>query len=97
MSPTYQTSTVQVSTKRLIHHRDHVCQYVSPHTGKKCESKWQLQVDHIQPRWAGGSHDLQNLKLLCAQHNRLKYRLESGRMSGWGEISQDLSRGSVQK
>ncbi len=46
--------------------------------GNQCQSRWQLQVDHIRPRWAGGSNEIENLQILCSQHNRLKYRKEAG-------------------
>jgi hypothetical protein len=37
-----------------------------------------LQVDHIQPQWAAGSHHPDNLQILCGPHNRLKYQKEAG-------------------
>ena len=46
------------------------CTYVSP-DGKRCEAIQNLQVDHIEPHALGGSHELPNLRLLCAAHNRL--------------------------
>lgn len=54
------------------------CQYIDPVTGRRCESKWLAQVDHKHSRWAGGNHQLENLQILCAGHNRLKYKKESG-------------------
>ncbi len=47
------------------------CQYVDSNTGKKCLSKFQLQLDHIQPVALGGSHTNNNLRILCSIHNRL--------------------------
>ena len=54
------------------------CQYIDSVTGRKCQSTWKLQVDHRQSRWAGGTHNFNNLQHLCAGHNRLKYRKEVG-------------------
>ena len=54
------------------------CQYTDKTTGKKCTSTRFLQIDHIQPIWAGGSNDASNLQVLCAQHNRYKYKTEAG-------------------
>ncbi|WP_413294929.1 HNH endonuclease [Bdellovibrio sp. HCB185ZH] len=54
------------------------CQYVDHKTGRRCHSTWKLQLDHKQSRWAGGSDDIQNLQWLCAGHNKLKYRQETG-------------------
>jgi hypothetical protein len=38
--------------------------------GTRCESRNGLQVDRIHSFAAGGTHDLSNLRLLCAAHNR---------------------------
>jgi 5-methylcytosine-specific restriction endonuclease McrA len=45
------------------------CTYVA-HDGTRCQSRHGLQIDHIQPFAAGGGHDLSNLRLLCAAHNK---------------------------
>ena len=45
---------------------------------KICGSRFQLQTDHIKPIWADGTSEPPNLQLLCAFHNRLKYRQEAG-------------------
>ena len=47
------------------------CEYVSPVTGKRCSSKYGLQIDHIVPWALGGETSAQNLRLLCGCHNRL--------------------------
>jgi 5-methylcytosine-specific restriction endonuclease McrA len=39
--------------------------------GTRCQCKKGLQIDHIRPFAAGGTHDLSNLRLLCGAHNRL--------------------------
>ncbi len=39
--------------------------------GVRCSCKKGLQLDHIKPFAAGGTHDLSNLRLLCGAHNRL--------------------------
>jgi 5-methylcytosine-specific restriction endonuclease McrA len=39
--------------------------------GTRCQSKKGLQIDHIVPYAAGGTHDPSNLRLLCSAHNRL--------------------------
>jgi 5-methylcytosine-specific restriction endonuclease McrA len=38
--------------------------------GTRCDSRHALQIDHIKPFAAGGTHDPSNLRLLCAAHNR---------------------------
>ena len=53
------------------------CTYVSD-AGKRCESRHVLQVDHIRPVARGGASAPDNLRVLCAYHNRL----ESERLMG---------------
>ncbi|MGK5088336.1 HNH endonuclease [Bdellovibrionota bacterium FG-2] len=45
------------------------CTFVSPETGKKCESRHGLQVDHVLPVALGGRAELSNLRILCSCHN----------------------------
>lgn len=45
-----------------------MCAYSS--CGKKCESKYGLEIDHIIPFAMGGTHELSNLRLLCRNHNQ---------------------------
>lgn len=54
------------------------CTFVSQ-DGTRCESAHGLQIDHIQPFSIGGTHDLSNLRLLCAAHNRRAAELILGR------------------
>ena len=64
--------------KRQAHTKQSCCQYKDPVTGKICGSQRFLQVDHKTSRWANGSNSTDNLQILCAGHNGLKYRLEAG-------------------
>lgn len=64
--------------RRFVFNRDQCCQWLDPNTGLCCESRFQLQIDHIQPVWAGGTGEASNLQLLCAVHNALKYKTEAG-------------------
>lgn len=65
---------VPQALKAKIFHRDQCCQYQNRKTGKKCEAKQYLTIDHIVPVWAGGSNDESNLRILCAAHNRFRFR-----------------------
>jgi 5-methylcytosine-specific restriction endonuclease McrA len=58
--------------------RDHVfvrdrgqCTFRSAN-GRRCASRHALQVDHIRPVARGGPSTPENLRLLCAHHNRLE-------------------------
>jgi len=47
------------------------CEYTSPVTGKHCGSKHFLEIDHRIPLARGGSHETDNLRILCKAHNDL--------------------------
>ncbi|MNJ96638.1 hypothetical protein D3C87_143670 [compost metagenome] len=70
--------TIRPNLRKSILLQNKCCQYKDPKTGKTCESRRFLQIDHIQPLWAGGSNESTNLQILCAQHNQFKYKKESG-------------------
>ncbi len=46
--------------------------------GKRCGSDWNLEIDHIIPFARGGKNTPDNLRLLCAKHNRLAAEREYG-------------------
>ncbi|MNT18843.1 hypothetical protein D3C72_1540670 [compost metagenome] len=69
--------TLTPKTRRDVIARDKCCQYKDPKTGQLCGSKYFEQVDHKTSCWAGGNHKLENLQVLCANHNRFKYRKEA--------------------
>jgi hypothetical protein len=46
--------------------------------GRRCNSQWDLQIDHIVPFALGGDSSPGNLRLLCGKHNRM----EAGRVFG---------------
>lgn len=69
---------LSTALKKVILNRDKCCQYQDKVTGKICGSTRFLQNDHRQSVWAGGSDEISNLQMLCAQHNRYKYQKESG-------------------
>lgn len=48
------------------------CTFVNTDSGERCEAKRFLQIDHIVPFALGGKSNLENLTLLCSNHNKLK-------------------------
>lgn len=61
--------------RRKILKRDgYRCQYVDHKTGKVCGAKAFLEIDHIEPRFAGGSNEPENLRVLCKNHNQFRYK-----------------------
>lgn len=67
---------IHPKVKALIFQRDQCCQWKDPITKQKCNSKFQLQIDHKKSVWLGGENKQENLQLLCSIHNQLKYRQE---------------------
>lgn len=58
---------------RQVRYRDNRrCQFRDPETGRQCEARHDLQIDHIVPFAKGGRHNIENLQLLCKGHNRLR-------------------------
>ena len=70
-------TAIKKSTYRQILSKDQRCQYIDKNTKKQCGSKWQLNLDHIKPVWAGGTNEAENLRVLCAGHNNYIYRAQS--------------------
>ncbi len=66
------------------------CEYVSPITQKRCSSRSNLQIDHIQPIGLGGTDDITNLRLLCQQHNLFEAVEDYGskKMNSYLKLSQ---------
>ena len=61
-----------------VHVRDEGrCAYAAP-DGKRCECRTGLQIDHMEPYSRGGVRTPENLRLLCAAHNRRVAELTMG-------------------
>ncbi len=50
------------------------CSYVDPHSGRRCGSRFLLELDHIVPFALGGSAEPGNLRLRCRAHHRFRHR-----------------------
>lgn len=62
---------VPAEVRRAVYHRDEGrCSYIDSVTGRKCESEFALEYDHLQPFASGGKSTAENLALRCRQHNQ---------------------------
>ena len=50
------------------------CSYVDPHSGRRCGSRFLLELDHIIPLALGGDAQPSNLRLHCSAHHRFRHR-----------------------
>ncbi len=61
---------IPAQLKREVWQRDQGrCSYKSP-DGKRCVSRFALEIDHIQPLALDGKTEISNLRLLCRVHNQ---------------------------
>lgn len=49
---------------------EHTCEFVDRKSGRRCESRFQLQLDHIVPFSHGGANEAENLRVFCGAHNQ---------------------------
>ncbi|MGE5085192.1 MAG: HNH endonuclease [Bacillota bacterium] len=57
--------------RKLLQKASHCCEFVDSKTNARCQSHYQLQIDHRIPRARGGSNTESNLRVLCRTHNLL--------------------------
>ena len=65
---------IPAAVKREVWQRDGGrCRYVHPGTGRRCASRYLLQIDHVVSYAMGGGAEPENLRLLCAAHHRYRH------------------------
>ncbi|MFH1017804.1 MAG: HNH endonuclease [Pseudomonadota bacterium] len=65
------TRYIAAEAKRMVRDRSRGrCEYVDPQSGRRCESRYLLEFDHIDPYWSGGSSNEENIRHLCRMHNQ---------------------------
>ncbi len=70
---------IPADVKRAVWERDGGrCTYLSPE-GRRCECRFRLELDHIQPVALGGPSTVANLRLRCRAHNALHAEETFGR------------------
>nr|WP_041448527.1 HNH endonuclease [Anaeromyxobacter sp. Fw109-5] len=77
--PAAPTSTIPAIVRREVWKRDGGrCAWVAP-DGRRCNSRWQLELDHIHPQALGGPSTVDNLRVACKSHNMLHAERTYGR------------------
>ena len=75
---TNQTRHVRISVKRNIYQRANgQCEFRNQQ-GQRCQSRHQLEFDHIQSVSHGGDSQFENIQLLCRYHNQMKVKNTHG-------------------
>jgi 5-methylcytosine-specific restriction endonuclease McrA len=78
-SPAGAREPIPAAVKRAVWERDGGrCAYVSAE-GHRCESRWQLEYDHVEPASRGGPSTVENTRLRCKGHNLLHAEKAFGR------------------
>lgn len=75
-APSFMTARKRVGIKvtlrrRLFMKANYCCEYVDKKRNIRCQSHYQLQIDHRVPLARGGSNAESNLRVLCRTHNLL--------------------------
>lgn len=64
---------IKLTTRRqLLLKAQNCCEYVDLKSGNRCQSTYQLQVDHRVPLACGGKDEMENYRVLCRTHNLLE-------------------------
>ncbi len=65
---------IPAPVRREVWRRDGgCCSYVDPHSGRRCGSRFLLELDHIVPFALGGGAEPGNLRLRCRAHHRYRH------------------------
>ncbi|MCY4373523.1 MAG: HNH endonuclease signature motif containing protein, partial [Spirochaetaceae bacterium] len=73
------------AVKRHVWRRDGGrCTYVDRQTGRRCNSRHLIEMDHILPYALGGSSDPENVRLLCGVHHRHRHAPHGSRRTPEG-------------
>ena len=77
--PSARSGYVPRAVRREVFERDgNRCTFVDE-SGRRCESRTWLELDHRVPRARGGPDDASNLAVVCRAHNRLAAEQQFGR------------------
>ncbi len=72
--PGSRSRYIAAVVRREVWRRDQgCCSYVDPHSGRRCGSRYRLEIDHIVPFALGGGAEPANLRVRCRAHHRLRH------------------------
>jgi 5-methylcytosine-specific restriction endonuclease McrA len=63
--------TVPAAARRQVWERDGGCCTWLGTDGRRCGSRWKLELDHVRPVALGGASTADNVRILCRRHNVL--------------------------
>ena len=64
---------IPAAVRREVWRRDGgCCSYIDRHSGRRCGSRYRLEIDHIVPFALGGGAEPDNSRLHCGAHHRLR-------------------------
>ena len=73
-APGSRSRYIPAAVKREVWRRDQgCCSYVDRHGGRRCGSRYRLEIDHVVPFALGGGAEPANLRLRCEAHHRLRH------------------------
>ena len=68
-APPKDPAAISAELRRKVWERDGGRRAWTGPDGRRCGSRWQVEVDHVKPAAQGGKAALENLRLACRQHN----------------------------
>ena len=79
MDPPKAPASIPAAVRREVWRRDGGrCAFVAA-DGRRCNSRWKLELDHVQPVALGGSSTVDDLRVTCRAHNLLYAERAFGR------------------
>jgi len=70
-TPPKDPAAIPAEVRRQVWERDGGCCAWTGPDGRRCNSRWQLEVDHLDPAGRGGKATLDRCRLLCRMHDIL--------------------------
>ena len=70
-APELRNRYIPASVRHPVWKRDQGACTFTDKNGRRCGSRYRLQLDHVVPFALGGEHTVENLRLRCPAHNQL--------------------------